>query len=749
MATFCIPKHLVNKLKESAIKGEVDIAKLYEMSSAERRDFFAKHTDVELGKFINTKFEGAMISKQKNAILDWAKSIFDPKMKNKEAAKSVLDKINELDELGVLSPESERSFLQDLVAEKLGVTVTSEQVGIIKEKALRISDAQKVLGDDLGSPLKLQENLEFFKSKKDMDDYLAGAAPASELKVAVGTYGRGMMLASAKSPILNIGSNIEVGTTEAISRRLASGQWRGADNKLALEYMKMVNKIYQETGYDVSRMTSITDTGVSGERVLGESVHAQGPGMVRKAGRVVEDIVFKQLMGALDVAFSSAHFADSVNLNSMKMAKGDKAKASEMMRDAMRITPQTLEGELLRSQGILDAQTATWTNETWASTTSEGIRKLINKVSGVRAGDVIMPFVKTPANVVATGMDYAGLGAIKGAVKAAKAIKSGDIKDQNVMQSITRDFVRSGIGLTGAFIITSMLDDDDFVGSYDPQRRQIEQLRNSNTNSFRLGNKWVSTAWLGPLAVPVTAIMYARKYGKGLAGKSFQFAKGVGSQVLDVPGISDISDYFKSQSRKDLSLEEATEETKNYVLSEATSRLTPSFMSDVAKAHDPYEREGYKGLAGIKNKIPFIREESPTKKNVFGEDIESEPWWSVLAFGSRVKTDREDPIISELSRVQESSDKTMNFTDFSKSSSKQLSQFRAKVGDDRYEKARVEYGQTLKNKIKNLISSYSYKNMSDEDKAKEINGLDAEAIQETFRKYGFRYKRDRKPPFAR
>ena len=67
MAIICIPKNQIEKLKKSALKGEIDIAKLYDMSSKERRDFFAGHTDTDLGKFINTEFEKAMTSKQKTA----------------------------------------------------------------------------------------------------------------------------------------------------------------------------------------------------------------------------------------------------------------------------------------------------------------------------------------------------------------------------------------------------------------------------------------------------------------------------------------------------------------------------------------------------------------------------------------------------------------------------------------------------------------------------------------------------------
>ncbi len=749
MAIFCIPKNLIEKLKKSALKGEVDIKKLYDMSSAERRAFFEKHTDTQLGKFINSEFEKAMISKQKTAITDWAKSVFTPEAKTKPVYKNILDKINSLDDMGVLTPKTEQVFLEDLVSDKLGINVSPEEVRIISEKAKIIDGAQEKLGNDLGSPSKLQENLDFFKAKKAMDDYLQGLTPASKLKVLTGTIGRASMLFSLKSPILNIGSNLEVGFTEAISRRLAGGQFRGTNYKLALDYVKMTNKIYQATGYDISRMMSLNEGGASGARVLGDTVHSQGEGIIRKFGRGFEYVVFKQLMGAPDVAFSSAHFADSVNLNSFKMAKGDKAKAEVMMNDAMRLEPQTPEGEILKAQGVMDAQVATWTDRSWASKVSEGFRKILNNVSGdARMGDYLLPFVKTPANVIATGMDYAGVGAVRALFNTVKLIRSGEgFKNKIQTKNITRGLVRSGLGIVGAFVISQQLKDDDFVGAYDPARAQIESLRNSNENSFRAGNKWISTDWLGPLAVPFTAMMYARKYRKsGLREKMFQYAQGVVSQAQNIPGVKDFSDYAQTKSyKKDQSLEEMTGETAGYVSEQIWSRLTPSFISDAAKAMDTVDRNTKGNTAGlipntIINKIPGLRQTLPEKKNIFGETVTGEPAWSDIVFGARVKTSKETAVIKEISDVSVAVDKSIAFTDWDKSSSKTLTQFKEKVGQAKFDEAKIKYGQELKKKLEDTIKNPRYQKLNSEDKLKVINGFDSEAMDKIFKQYGFKYK---------
>lgn len=622
-----------------------------------------------------------------------------------------------------------KSILEDVVSDNLGVKVSSEEVAQISKLSKKIDTAQKKLGEDLGNPAKLQENIDFWKAKKEMESYLMSKNPTPLFRVATGTVGRAAMLFSVKSPVLNIGSNLEVGFTEALSRRIANGVLKGTDTKLAIDYVKMVNKIYQETGYDISRMISMADTGSMGERVLGEGVvHAQGPGKFRKATRfLAEDIVFKQLMGAPDVAFSSAHFADSVNLNAMKMAKGDKVKAKEIMADSMKLEPQTPEGELLRTQGILDAQVATWTNKSWTSSVTQKLRTVFNQAApNARIGDILFPFIKTPANVISTGLDYAGVGIPKALIKTYKAVRTGEIKNPEVLQSITRDVVRAGLGLTGAVMIASQLDDDDFVGAYDPARAQIEQLRGSNYNAIRVGNKWISTDWLGPLAVPVTSMMYARKYGKkGWGERIFQYNKGLGSAVLNLPVISDVYDYVRSATfKKDQDLKGMAGDTFDYITGQVYSRIVPSFMSDTAKATDSKERKTGTGLQSIQAKIPGARNLLPEKKNIFGETLKTEPFWSTILFGSRVKTNKETEMIAEINRVSQETDKSITFTDWSKSSSKALSDYKTKVGPEKFEESKIQYGQELKKELENTINTPEYKSLTDEEKYKLINGLD-------------------------
>lgn len=753
MAIFCIPKEFIEKLKDSFSKG-MDIAKLYEMTPKESHDFFVSKTDEELGSFLNAKFTEAKLSERETALTDFFKSTMTPKERAKPVYKNMLDKIQSLKDMGALTVVQEKAVYEDLISDKLGVTITPEEIKTIDAQAKLIQESQKILGNNLGDPAFEEQALNFLIDKKVMDEYLLSLNPANNLKVLTGTIGRAAMLASLKSPLLNVGSNIEVGLTESIARRISAGTVKGTDNKLAKDYIAMVNRIYKKTGYDISRMTKISDTGASGGRILGKTVHSQGKGGVRFVGRIAEDVIFKTLMGAPDVAFASVAFADSVNLRALEAAGGNETRARELMVDAMRLEPQDDLAKVLRAQAILDAQTATWTNKTWASSASEGIRTVLNSVSGdIRAGDYLLPFIKTPANVIATGIDYAGGGPIKALYKTVNAIRTKQKLDRKFLSTISTDLVRGGMGIVGALIIAANLDDDDFVGAYDPARAQIEALRGSNYNAIKIGNRWISTDWFGPLAIPLTAMLYARKYGDTLPELGFQYAKslvsirpGDNSAVQQIPGIKDVFEYAKSGAyNKESTLNEMAGETGSYILEQVWSRLIPSIVSDAAKAIDTKERETNNStIKTIQNKIPIARNLLPERKNVFGETVNGEPWWSDLLFGTRLKTSTETALVKEISDLSLELDKGIAFTNWDKSSSMVLASFKEKVGEERFNKAKLEYGQKLQQRLEKIIESSQYKNLDPEDQLRLINGADADVIADIYKKYGFKYKAEKK-----
>lgn len=752
MASFCLPKQLADTLKDAAKRGEIDIAQMYEMTTQQRRDLFTKWVDELTAIDINAGFEKAMISSQQTALKDWAEAVFDAKKKDTPRYRDIVDKINSLEDLGVLTPENEDAFLQDLVASKLGATVTAEEAATISKLTNRMQELSEKQSD-FNTP-----TIEYFKAKKELDDYLDSITPSSKLKVATSTIGRGTMLASIKSPILNIESNTIQAFLTAMERRIVNKNLSGTNGKYGLEYMKFVNKVYKETGYDLTRMTSLK----SRRKVLGENyITSQGEGKVRAVGRFYEDVVFKRLLGQPDVAFASAHFADSANLMSTQIAKNKglegielQEEALRIFKDATRIEPTTTDGEIVRENAIADATRATYTNDSTYSDVALAIRGVFNAASGdLRLGDQLMPFVKTPANVIGAGIDASGIllpvDFSTRAVKTVNAIVSGEnVTDATLdnFRGFSRKAVRAGMGFTFAFILSTLFEPEDFIGEYpvSQKERELLRLKNATTNSVKIGDKWVSLDYFGALAAPLVGILYAKKYGNDKAEKGFYYYAGVGRQALQIPGFEDfystvkgIKENFSSTS----TLDENIAASKGFAIDYVRARLIPGLVYDIARATDTVERERDRddAFSYTKSTIPGLRQTLDVRKTIFGDEVKSEGWRTIL-FGARVKTANDDVLTNEIARLAETGNLPA-ITDLTKTSTR-AKNLKKQLGDEEYKEAVQTFRDYFKQDMLELIYDDYYLEGDDTEKKEMIDKVKSDAFNDMLDLYGYEEPED-------
>lgn len=738
---LCIPKTVSKFLKDAVRAGEVSIQGLYEMTSGERRSMFEKYAGKELAIDINSAFENAMVSKQKDALKKWAQSVFSEPEKQNANYKDVLDKIESLDKIGALNEQTGQVFLEDLVADKLGIHVTAEEVRGISERAEKLQTEFQNPDTD-GLP-----TIEYWKARKEMDDYISSLTPSSKTKVATSIIGRGNMLFSFKSPLTNIESNTVNGIVQALERRISSGTYRGLNGEFAVDFVKKTNKIYQASGFDISRMETLYDN----QKRLGEEMTtSEGTGAVRRVGQWYEDVVFKQMMGAPDVAFASTAFADSANLASTKIAykeglSGAQAKdrALEIFKDAVRIDPQTIEGQIVRSQGIADAQYSTYTNKGGYSDLAMAIRTALNKASGdARLGDQLMPFVKTPANVVQAGVDAAGLGAVRGFYRLPDAIRQMKAGNGEPMREVTRLFVRSGLGLTLATVLAYAFNPDDFIGDYESlsqKDRDLAALKNAPFNSIRIGDKYISLDYLGPLAAPFVGIMYARKYGDNIPKGIYEYGRGVVSQALKVPGLREFSDLVgeiqDSVQRGDLGdvASGLTDTAVGYI----RARTVPAIVNDVAQATDESQRQtGTDSLSKTEASVPGLRQGLPEKiDQTSGEVRKSEGFLSTLLFGSRVKTANDNEVITEINRLY-GGDAGPTIADIARSS-KKVKGLQEQIGQEKFQEALVWYGKRYGERVSEEVADSSYQELDDEKKRTKLNSIRDKSVKAMLDEFGY------------
>lgn len=137
-SSFCLTKDLADKFKQSIIDGKIDIDKLSDMSSLERRGFFSDMMGERNAREVNSLFESKLLLKnKKKGMVTWAKQItgIRPQLKN-----TLVDKIMRID--NILNIKDEKLFLNDLVSKRLGTDITTEEAQRIVELTDKIKSLE-------------------------------------------------------------------------------------------------------------------------------------------------------------------------------------------------------------------------------------------------------------------------------------------------------------------------------------------------------------------------------------------------------------------------------------------------------------------------------------------------------------------------------------------------------------------------------------------------------------------------------
>jgi hypothetical protein len=734
---LCIPKKDAEILKQAMRDGEFTLAKLSEMSEAEMSAIFSRYVGDGLGKFLGGKFKKAFDSNRKDSLINLVGEVFDTKEKQ-EIARKKIEQATEVND----------ALLDDLAAVREGYGLSDEQVKTLIEKTQKIKDLSSEK-TELGLPTK-----EYLQAYNEMEKYVQSFTPTNNLRILTSLMGRTMMLFRPSSIMFNIEGNTINSVTNFLEKKIGYGFKGGLNSDVAKEFIKENFGNYIDTGYDFTRMNELAE----GHKILTEEqVHTEGSGFIRKFIGKYSKKFLEITQGAPDVWFASRAFANTADIHSTVMARNEglegdelKARAKEIMLDSFQMQPETEQGKETRELAQADAAYATYTNESKASKLALGIRKLFNDlIPNLRLGDLNIPFAKTPANVISQGIEMSGGATAKVGYELVKFKQAwqefgkGSPEAKSHMREAVRGLSKLGLGFMVASLVASLVDEDDFIGAYPttPSEQKLFEARNGIENSIRIGDKWVSVGYLGPFAPVILGRLYAKKYAKneGAIAQIFQYVRGAGAGVLEIPGIAQIYDtakYLKEVAQQGKSTGEVTTDAINGLIDFIRSRTIPGIISDIAKATDDYERQTNKSaISKSQASIPGLRENLPVKTTVFGKKIETESALSIFLFGSRAKTAEENGVINELIDLSNSGN-LPSLSDVEKSSTR-VKTFKEQVPVSQYNRAMSTFKTDFYQSTKNLIRTNEYRTADDETKAKMINDLKESTLTKTLNAFGY------------
>jgi hypothetical protein len=350
------------------------------------------------------------------------------------------------------------------------------------------------------------------------------------------------------------------------------------------------------------------------------------------------------------------------------------------------------------ADSLLDAEVATF-NE--PNRLAEGISAFKAKQGpvGQFAVDMLIPFPRTPSNIIRRLLEYSPLGFGKNAFQVAKAVtkKAFTEADQRAFaQMFGRASIGSGLIALGAKLYDSGL----MTGLWEdsPSKRNRDTAAGRTPGSILIGDGWHQITGFSPLGnlLAIGATM-AREENRDEDDKDFfnPAIEALTHSIGEAPLMAGVNQMAESLTRPG--------STGEKLLGGAIGSFVPTIASDVAEAIDPAQREP-KGILGqTQKRIPGLRQTLPEAVDVTGQAKQDYGPGQALAGPTKATTDvaQSNPIFAELVRIDAG-----------------ISGFRQKSGEtpDNYRRRVQAFGRLYSQYGHVLINSPQYRAATDAER---------------------------------
>lgn len=459
-----------------------------------------------------------------------------------------------------------------------------------------------------------------------------------------------------------------------------------------------------------------------GEDILSRSV--QGIGDLNSRALDYEDVIFNR-----------AAYVDS--FAQALQAKGVTAAEAHAGTRAADV-------EAARAYAIEEAQKATYRNTTALSEAMSKMGRYQGDNQVLRAAsfaaDAFLPFRKTPANILTTGLDYSPIGLGRGIKEAMFDVKSGKCTAADAVDSIASGLTGTGILALGAYLAA-----EGFFGATlhvragdDDKEEAFEKSMGGQDYAIQIGDKSYTLDWAVPAAMPLfagAAIMESVRKGGGTFDALVDSLLGMQDVVLETSMLSSLNDLISYWSYADNKV--------GYLLDRAASsyagQYIPTIGSKVASVFDDTVRKSYveKGtgqlssdvnyfLQGAAKKVPGARNQLQPSIDLWGNEVSngSAPERVVQSFISPgfLKAQDNSPATQEIRRLAKATGDSTVYPAAAEKSYTVKGETRTLTGEE-YTRYAKTMGQTRKKLVEAAVKLPAYKSMSNSEKADYIQNV--------------------------
>lgn len=433
-----------------------------------------------------------------------------------------------------------------------------------------------------------------------------------------------------------------------------------------------------------------------------------------------------------DVIFNRAAYVDS--FAQALQAKGVTAAEAHA-------GTRTADVEAARAYAIEEAQKATYRNTTALSEALSKRGRYDASDNIVERGisfvtDALLPFRKTPANILTTGLDYSPVGIAKSVKEALWDVRRGNCTAADAVDSLASGLTGTGIFALGAYLAAEGLlhvraGDDD-------KEEAFEKSMGGQDYAIQIGDKSYTLDWALPAAMPLFAGAATEKsHEKG--GSTFDALVdsllGMQDVVLETSMLSSLNDLISYWSYADNKV--------GYLLDRAASsyagQYIPTIGSKVASVFDDTVRKSYveKGtgqvasdvnyfLQGAAKKVPGARNQLQPMVDMWGNEVSngSAPERVFQSFFSPgfLKAQDNSPATQEIRRLAKATGDSAVYPAAAEKSYTVKGETRTLTGEE-YTRYAKTMGQTRKELVEAAVKLPAYKSMSDSEKSDYIQNV--------------------------
>lgn len=196
-----------------------------------------------------------------------------------------------------------------------------------------------------------------------------------------------------------------------------------------------------------------------------------------------------ELLDAEDVWFSKPAYASALS----QYLKAQGITAEQYLSEGFDKTAA-------QAYAVKEAQKAVYRDYNAFSDFVSGLGK--SKYKAVRGFvEGVLPFKRTPANILARGMEYSPFGLAKGIYDAIFNVRNGKMTAAEAIDSISSGLTGTGLLALGAMLAAQGLLSGGSSG--DEKQDAFDEMRGAQNYALTIGNRSYTLDWLAPEALPL------------------------------------------------------------------------------------------------------------------------------------------------------------------------------------------------------------------------------------------------------